>query len=98
MTPTTYAKAAATTLIVAAVFSCAPAGSAPHIVAPESGETHLTNIHQLTFGGENAEAYFSADGKRLIFQAKKSGDDTCDQEYVMDADGSHVVRVSTGFG
>ncbi|HEY4304042.1 MAG TPA: hypothetical protein VGM82_06225 [Gemmatimonadaceae bacterium] len=98
MTPTTYAKAAAATLVAAAVFSCAHAGSAPHIVAPESGETHLTNIRQLTFGGENAEAYFSADGKRLIFQAKKSGDTTCDQEYVMNADGSHVVRVSTGFG
>ena len=29
-------------------------------------EKHLRNVHQLTFGGQNAEAYFSADGKRLI--------------------------------
>ena len=31
-------------------------------------ETHLRNIRQVTFGGQNAEAYFSADDKSLIFQ------------------------------
>ena len=30
-------------------------------------ETHLPNMRQLTFDGENAEAYFSFDGKRLTF-------------------------------
>src|SRR5688500_14352841 len=39
-----------------------------HSINPEPGEKHLRNIRQLTFGGENAEAYFSADGKKLIFQ------------------------------
>jgi len=34
-----------------------------------SGEKHLANIRQLTFGGQSAEAYFSADGTRLIFQS-----------------------------
>ncbi|MDW8274452.1 MAG: hypothetical protein RMJ53_09510 [Chitinophagales bacterium] len=29
---------------------------------------HLRNIRQLTFGGDNAEAYFSPDGKRLTCQ------------------------------
>lgn len=33
-----------------------------------AGETHFTNVRQLTFGGDNAEAYLSADGKYLIFQ------------------------------
>ncbi len=33
-----------------------------------SGEKHLANIRQLTFGGESAEAYFSADDKLLTFQ------------------------------
>ena len=42
---------------------------------------------QLTFGGENAEAYFSRDGKRLIFQSTRDGR-TCDQQYVMNIDGS----------
>lgn len=32
------------------------------------GETHFKNVRQLTFGGDNAEAYFSYDGKYLIFQ------------------------------
>lgn len=32
------------------------------------GETHLANIQQLTFGGDNAEAYWSYDGKYLVFQ------------------------------
>ena len=32
------------------------------------GETHFANIQQLTFGGDNAEAYFSFDGKYLVFQ------------------------------
>jgi TolB protein len=89
---------AAATLIAAAVFSCARVGSAPAtIVAPENGERHFGNIRQLTFGGENAEAYFSADGERLIFQSKRGGHG-CDQEYVMNVDGSGVKRVSNGFG
>lgn len=33
-----------------------------------SGETHFANIQQLTFGGDNAEAYLSADGQYLVFQ------------------------------
>lgn len=31
-------------------------------------EKHFANVRQLTFGGDNAEAYFSFDGKYLIFQ------------------------------
>jgi hypothetical protein len=33
-------------------------------------ERHLTNIKQLTFGGENAEAYFSPDGHESHFPAR----------------------------
>ncbi len=32
------------------------------------GETHFANVRQLTFGGDNAEAYLSPDGKYLTFQ------------------------------
>ncbi|MCI0625573.1 MAG: hypothetical protein L0387_28665 [Acidobacteria bacterium] len=60
-------------------------------------EKHLRNLRQLTFGGENAEAYFSFDGKRLIFQSTRAGW-PCDQIYVMGADGSGVQQVSTGKG
>ena len=31
-------------------------------------ETHLANVQQLTFGGDNAEAYWSFDGKYIVFQ------------------------------
>ncbi len=48
-------------------------------IAGEAGEEHLANIRQLTFGGENAEAYWSADGKRLIFQSTRDGR-SCDQQ------------------
>ena len=56
---------------------------------PETGERHLATIRQLTFGGDNAEAYFSRDGKRLIFQSTRDGR-TCDQQYVMNVDGSRT--------
>lgn len=46
-------------------------------------ETHFKNIQQLTFGGDNAEAYFSYDGKHLIFQRTSAKDGIpCDQMYV----------------
>ena len=60
-------------------------------------EKHLRNMKQLTFGGENAEAYFSSDGKKLIFQSTREGHD-CDQIYTMNVDGSDVKMVSTGDG
>ena len=82
----------------AASVSCShrTAGSAP-LIASASGERHLRNLRQLTNGGENAEAYFSADGRRLIFQSTRDGR-TCDQEFVMNIDGSGVHRVSNGSG
>ncbi|HEU4787401.1 MAG TPA: hypothetical protein VFS57_08340 [Gemmatimonadaceae bacterium] len=90
---------AATMTVVAAVLSCARAATrqAARGPQPEAGEKHFGAIRQLTFGGENAEAYFSRDGKRLIFQSTRDGR-PCDQQYVMNIDGSGVRRVSTGFG
>src|SRR5438046_2850506 len=61
------------------------------------GERHFRSVKQLTFGGENAEAYFSADGKKLIFQSTRDGY-PADQIYIMNTDGSGVHRVSTGKG
>ena len=60
-------------------------------------EKHFKNLKQLTFGGENAEAYFSSDGKQLIFQSTREGHD-CDQIYTMNIDGSNAKLVSTGDG
>ena len=75
----------------------APGTAAAVVRAPEVGETHLANIRQLTFGGQNAEAYFSADGRRLIFQ-RTADEGSCDQQYVMNIDGSDLRRVSNGLG
>jgi len=61
------------------------------------GEKHLQNIKQLTFGGENAEAYFSSDGKKLSFQSKRDNLQ-CDQIFTMNSDGSGLKMVSNGEG
>ena len=57
----------------------------------------LSNIRQLTHGGQNAEAYWSPNGRQLVFQATRDGN-RCDQIYVMGADGSDLQMVSTGNG
>jgi Tol biopolymer transport system component len=61
------------------------------------GEKHLKDVRQLTFGGENAEAYFSPDGKKLIYQStsERGG---CDQQYVVDLTTGETKLVSSGKG
>jgi Tol biopolymer transport system component len=61
------------------------------------GERRLRSIRQLTFGGENAEAYYSFDGKKLVFQSTRGGY-PADQIYVMNTDGTGLRRVSNGKG
>lgn len=68
-----------------------------------AGEKHIKNIRQLTFGGDNAEAYFSFDNKSLVFQANnKAWGTDCDQIYTMSAadgyKGETAQLVSTGKG
>ena len=60
-------------------------------------EGHLANIRQLTFSGENAEAYFSADGTRLILQSRAQGEG-CDQIYTLNLASGETQLVSTGQG
>jgi TolB protein len=69
-------------------------GTAAPLGLPD--EKRLANVRQLTFGGENAEAYFSFDGQRLSFQSTKNH--ACDQIYTMKTDGSDVKLLSSGQG
>ncbi len=71
-----------------------PAPGDPH---RDVRETHLRDIKKLTHTGSNAEAYWSWDGKRIIFQSTRDGRD-CDQIYLMNSDGSDQHLVSTGKG
>ena len=85
-------KIFATLLLLSASLACAQTAD---LATPQ--EKHLRNVRQLTFGGQNAEAYFSADGKKLIFQSTRD-DLKCDQIFTMNVDGSDVRMVSTGKG
>ena len=78
----------------AALFSTAAPATTPDV---PSAEKHLRNIRQLTHGGENAEAYFSPDGRRLIYQSTRAGV-PCDQIFTINVDGTGERRVSTGEG
>ena len=62
-----------------------------------AGETRLANVRQITFGGENAEAYFSHDGSELIFQSTRDALQ-CDAIFRMRADGTEVRQLSSGRG
>ncbi len=71
------------------------AAAADSLIRP--GESHFVHLWQLTFGGENAEGYWSGDGRKLIFQSTRDGR-ACDQMYVMDLDTGETRRVSNGRG
>ena len=78
------------------------AAPAERIADPDSlirpGERHFGKVRQLTFEGNNAEAYFSSDGTRLIFQRQVDVESGCDQQYVINVDGTGLRRVSNGLG
>ncbi len=100
-------------IIMYVLISCGNSDhSAKQIVESESDqdtlryaqESHLHNIRQLTWGGDNAEAYWSRDDQKLVFQASNEawGAD-CDQIYYFDtnnlpAKGEIPPLLSTGKG
>jgi len=90
------AAAAVTALALGPIYPAMPQTQAL-AVTREAREVHLTNIKQLTNGGENAEAYFSLDGKEIIFQSTREPY-KCDQIFTMNTDGSNAKMISTGRG
>ncbi len=67
------------------------------LVGDHPKERRLRNVRQLTFGGQNAEAYWSSDGTKIVFQSRQPQWPD-EQIVVMNADGSGKRLVSTGKG
>lgn len=84
-----------TTIISILVILGAGFVQAQELTTPQ--EIHLKNIHQLTYGGENAEAYFSGDNSKLCFQSTRDSL-KCDQIFSMNIDGKNVKMLSNGLG
>lgn len=101
-------------ILAATIFSCTPQQQKKveneEVTLPkkneliQDGEVHFRNMKQLTFGGDNAEAYWSFDNTRLVFQsnAAKWGVE-CDQIFVTDAFTDDLAKnqpnmISTGMG
>jgi Tol biopolymer transport system component len=73
------------------------AGTGLRKVEADPREKRLRNLRQVTFEGENAEAYWSPDGTMLVFQHRGAGV-PADQIYTVRADGTELRRASTGTG
>lgn len=94
-------------LLILAVTGAAPPSGTPSFVRSfaqvdsliRPGETHFAHLWQVTFGGENAEAYWSPDGSALTMQSTRDGY-ACDQILVVRAAGGKPrwQLVSTGKG
>ena len=67
-------------------------------------EKNLTNVTQLTFGGDNAEAYFSFDDEMIVFQSNNPAWSLeCDQIFYTSLEGVNMQEkmpplISTGQG
>jgi Tol biopolymer transport system component len=84
---------------VAGMLAQSAGGAQPDSIAREvdARETGLANLRQLTFGGQNAEAYWNREGTMLVYQARLPGYPD-EQIFLMNQDGSGKTLVSTGKG
>jgi Tol biopolymer transport system component len=73
------------------------AGPAVAVALEPGEERSLSGLRQLTFEGQNAEAYWSPDDRWIVFQATPDSL-SCDQIFLMRPDGSDVRMISTGRG
>lgn len=83
---------------LAGLLLCGPAFAQSAGVLHDDREVHLSEVRQMTFGGENAEAYWSPDGTELVFQ-RTHEPYACDQIFTMPiSDPAAMSLVSTGTG
>lgn len=96
-------------IILLVLFSCSNTSTDKTSLSDKTSliypqEVHLKNMKQLTFSGDNAEAYWSYDDSKLVFQAKnEKWSALCDQIYITDTDNYLMATeipdiVSTGLG
>jgi Tol biopolymer transport system component len=92
-------------ILILAIFSLNVIYSYSQVELLDSNEKHLKNMIQLTFGGDNAEAYFSPNGKKICFQTNNEAWGLeCDQIYfgslkkMIKDTGKRPKLVSTGLG
>lgn len=83
--------------MLAAILVAATATPDSVLVGDNPKETHLRNVRQLTFGGQNAEAYWNFDGTQIIYQTRQP-EYPDEQIFTMNADGSNKRLISTGKG
>jgi len=100
-------------LLVALTWSCQTSTQPAKVKAEDDVNTdtlrypqekHLVNVRQLTFGGDNAEAYFSFDNKKITFQTNNPAWELdCDQIFMAELANSDMANtlpqlISTGMG
>ena len=84
-------------VIVILIAACSIKETRTKEVISFADEQHLKNITQLTFDGDNGEAYFSFDNEKLIYQSNRYGNQ-CDKIWIMNIDGSDKKMVSPDHG
>ncbi|MCX8491730.1 MAG: hypothetical protein ORN54_11745 [Cyclobacteriaceae bacterium] len=98
-------------LLIGSILSSFTTSTTQSVSAPKdsvlySREGHFKNLHQLTFGGDNAEAYWSFDSKMVSFQSNFTDwGVSCDQIFFMPIQGMDLsngkkkpTMISTGLG
>ena len=86
-----------TSSLIVASLAFTFAATASEVQLQPSDDRHMTNLQQLTFEGDNGEAYFSFDSQRLIYQSNRGGY-ACDKIWTMDLDGGNKRMVSPDRG
>ncbi len=84
-------------LVLVAASLLAVSCTTQQVVVVEKRPFGLSNVEQLTFEGDNGEAYWGPLGQQIIFQSKRDGN-ACDKIYIMNADGSDQHQVSPDLG
>jgi TolB protein len=84
-------------ICIYSLFGCMSNRPETTVMPGAFNDRHMKNVTQLTFEGDNGEAYFSWDSKKLIWQSSRNGS-ACDKIWTMNIDGSDKRMVSPDHG